>query len=47
VDKLALDGRVKWVEDNLGAILENADNPFSRSGASVAAEEGGEEGGEG
>lgn len=28
VDKLPLEGRIKWVEDNLGAILDNATDPF-------------------
>lgn len=30
VDKLALEGRARWVEDNLGAILANATDPFRR-----------------
>jgi DNA-directed RNA polymerase len=30
VDKLPLEGRVKWVEDNLGAVLDNAADPFRR-----------------
>lgn len=28
VDKLPLEGRVKWAEDNLGTILDNASDPF-------------------
>lgn len=28
VDKLPLEGRIKWVEDNLGSILDNATDPF-------------------
>jgi len=30
VDKLALEGRAKWAEDNLGALLDNATDPFRR-----------------
>lgn len=35
IDKLPLEGRVKWAEDNLGAILDNATDPF-RHPADVA-----------
>lgn len=31
MDKLPMEGRVKWVEDNLGVILENANDPFKKS----------------
>ncbi|KAL4525788.1 hypothetical protein Ndes2526B_g09281 [Nannochloris sp. 'desiccata'] len=30
VDKLPLEGRIKWVEDNLGLILDNATDPFRK-----------------
>ena len=30
VDKLPLEGRVRWVEDNLGSILDNATDPFRK-----------------
>lgn len=30
IDKLPLEGRIKWVEDNLGAVLDNATDPFRR-----------------
>ena len=35
VDKLPLEGRVKWVQDNLGAILDNATDPFRRPSGSI------------
>jgi len=30
IDKLPLEGRIKWVEDNLGLILDNAIEPFRK-----------------
>jgi DNA-directed RNA polymerase len=30
VDKLPLEGRIKWIEDNLGLILDNATDPFRK-----------------
>lgn len=32
VDKLPLEGRVKWVEDNLATIITNAEDPFREQG---------------
>ena len=35
VDKLPLEGRIKWVQDHLGAILDNAVDPFRKPSSKV------------
>ncbi len=32
IDKLSLDGRVKWVEEHIGSIIDNATEPFAYGG---------------
>lgn len=34
IDKLSLDGRVKWVEEHIGSIIDNATDPFAYGGNS-------------
>ena len=33
IDKLSLDGRVKWVEGHIGSIIDNATDPFAYDGS--------------
>lgn len=37
IDKLPLEGRCKWAEDNLGTILDNATDPFRQPPGAAAA----------
>jgi DNA-directed RNA polymerase len=32
IDKLSLDGRVRWVEEHIGSIIDNASDPFAYEG---------------